>query len=74
MSIVEILTDAGVVDTGQALVVAAARGGEAAVKFLLQQREASPAGLDVSTSAIVTGARHCSGALTLAPTTGARPS
>lgn len=44
-----LLTDAGVVDTGEALVHAARWGGEAAVKFLLQQRQLvdSPTGLVV---------------------------
>lgn len=40
------LTDAGVVDTDQALLSAAGWGGEAAVKFLLQQRQ--PAGSSTS--------------------------
>ena len=39
MDIMGLLTDAGVVDTGEALFNAALQGREEAVKFLLQQRE-----------------------------------
>lgn len=47
VDIMVILTRAGVADTGLALVSAAGWGGEAAVKFLLQQRQlaGSPTGL-----------------------------
>ncbi|CAM9809322.1 unnamed protein product [Ectocarpus sp. 12 AP-2014] len=40
LDIMAILTDAGVVDTGLALVVAAGYGGEAPLKFLLEQARA----------------------------------
>ena len=44
LDIVAVLTDAGVVDTGEVLVAAAGYGCEASVKFLLRQKEGASSG------------------------------
>ncbi|CAN0352965.1 unnamed protein product [Pylaiella littoralis] len=68
MGIIAMLTDAGVVDTGVALNAAASKGNEAAVKFLLRQKEGdttygdsyvTPAGIFVRTSPLITCIFNC---------------